>query len=360
LSVIFREELKNLTAYKPGKPIGDVQREYGLDEVIKLASNENPLGCSPRVIEAIKKAVDNLALYPDGNSTLLKEALANKLGLKENQILPSSGSDEMVDLISKTFVNKGDEIIMADITFPRYIDTTRMMGGTPVIVPLKDWTYDLNGMFNAITNKTKIIWLCNPNNPTGTMFTEERLLNFLNNVSKDIIVVYDEAYNEYVTREDYPRDSISLLDKYPNLIVMRTFSKIYGLASLRIGYTMASEEIIHNINKVRGPFNVNTLAQAGALAALEDEDFVKKSYDLNKAGKEYLYNEFKKLNLDFPISETNHIFVNVEKDANEVFIELQKRGMIIRPILGTWIRVSIGTKEQNETFIELLKEVLNK
>jgi len=360
LSVIFREELKNLTAYKPGKPIGDVQREYGLDEVIKLASNENPLGCSPRVIEAIKKAVDNLALYPDGNSTLLKEALANKLGLKENQILPSSGSDEMVDLISKTFVNKGDEIIMADITFPRYIDTTRMMGGTPVIVPLKDWTYDLNGMFNAITDKTRIIWLCNPNNPTGTMFTEERLLNFLNNVSKDIIVVYDEAYNEYVTREDYPRDSIRLLDKYPNLIVMRTFSKIYGLASLRIGYTMASEEIIHNINKVRGPFNVNTLAQAGALAALEDEDFVKKSYDLNKAGKEYLYKEIEDMNLEYAPSETNHIFINVNKDASEVFVELQKRGMIIRPITGTYIRATIGTKEQNEILVKLLREVLNK
>lgn len=360
MPIKFREELKDLTAYKPGKPIEDVKKEYGLEKVIKLASNENPLGCSPKAVEAIKNSLDSLAIYPDGNATLLKEAIANKLGLKPTQVLPSSGSDEMVDQISKTFVNKGDEVIMADLTFPRYISTTKMMGGKPVIVPLKDWAYNLDGMLEAITEKTKLIWLCNPNNPTGTMFTEEKLLNFLKNVPEHIVVVYDEAYNEYVTRDDYPRNSISLLKEYPNLIVMRTFSKAYGLASLRVGYTMASEEIIENINKIRGPFNVNTLAQVAAIAALEDQDFIKKSYEVNKEGKEYLYKEFNELGLEYPPSETNHIFVNVEKDASEVFVELQKRGVIIRPILGTWIRVSIGTPEENEIFVKNLKEVLNK
>lgn len=354
----FREELNDLTAYKPGKPIDDVKREYGLTEVIKLASNENPLGCSPKAIQAIKEAADNLAIYPDGNCTLLKEAIAEKLNLMPNQILPSSGSDEMVDQISKAFINKDDEIIMADITFPRYISTAKMMGGIPIVVPLKDWTYNLDGMLSAITDKTRLIWLCNPNNPTGTMFSEDKLMNFLKQVPKHIVVIYDEAYNEYVTSDVYPRNATELLKDYPNLIIMRTFSKIYGLAALRVGYTMASEEIIHNINKIRGPFNVNTLAQVAALAAYEDEDFIKRSYEVNREGKAYLYKEFKALGLEYAPSETNHIFVNVSKDANEVFVELQKRGMIIRPILGTWIRVTIGTMEQNQKFIDLLKEVI--
>lgn len=360
MSISFREELKELSPYKPGKPIDDVKREYGLTEVIKLASNENPLGCSPKAIEAIKEAVQNLALYPDGNCTLLKKALSDKLNLNENQIILSSGSDEVIDLIAKTFINKGDEAIMADITFPRYIATTKMMGGKPVIVPLKDWTHDLNGMLDKITEKTKLIWLCNPNNPTGTMFSEEKLISFLDKVPQNIVVVYDEAYNEYVTKDDYPKDSISLLEKYPNILILRTFSKIYGLAALRVGYTMASEEIIENINKIRGPFNVNSLAQAAALAALEDQDFIKESFRINKEGKEYLYDEFSKMNLEYAPSETNHIFVNVEKDANEVFIELQKKGMIIRPMVGTWIRVSIGTMEQNKMFIKLLKNLLDR
>ncbi|WP_427340389.1 histidinol-phosphate transaminase [Caloranaerobacter sp. DY30410] len=358
MTLTFREELKDLQAYKPGKPIEDVKREYGIENVIKLASNENPLGSSPKAIEAVKKAAENLALYPDGNATLLKEALAKKTGLKTTQILPSSGSDEMVDIIAKTFINKDDEVIMADLTFPRYITTTKMMGGKPVIVPLKDWTYDLEGMKKAITDKTKLIWLCNPNNPTGTMFTEEKLLDFLKSVPSNIVIVYDEAYNEYVTRDDYPKNSIKLLENYPNLIILRTFSKIYGLAALRIGYALANEEIIHNMNKIRGPFNVNKLAQVAAIAALEDEDFIKKSYELNKQGKEYLYKEFKNLGLEYAPSETNHIFVNVKRDANEVFIELQKRGMIIRPIKDTWVRITIGTPEQNELLIKLLKEVI--
>jgi len=356
LTISFREELKDLVPYKPGKPIEDVKREYGLKDVIKLASNENPLGCSPKAIEALKEAAETLALYPDGNSTILREALAKKLNLKLEQVLPSSGSDEMVDLISKAFINKGDEVIMADITFPRYIATAKMMGGIPVIAPLKEWTYDLDGMLEKITDKTRLIWLCNPNNPTGTMFTEEKLVSFLSKVPNHIVVIYDEAYNEYVTRDDYPKNSIELLKDYPNLIVMRTFSKIYGLAALRVGYTMASEEIIENINKIRGPFNVNTLAQFAALAALEDDDFIKKSYEVNKEGKEYLYSQFNSMKLEYAPSETNHVFVNVGKDANEIFIELQKRGMIIRPIVGTWIRVSIGTMKQNEIFIEQLKE----
>ncbi|MBS4535030.1 histidinol-phosphate transaminase [Clostridium sp. D2Q-14] len=355
----FRDEIKDLQAYKPGKPIEDVKREYGLKSVVKLASNENPMGTSKKVINKLKESIDSLAIYPDGNSTLLKEALAEKLKLKTTQILPSSGSDEMLDMIAKTFINSGDEVIMADVTFPRYIATTTMMGGTPIIVPLKNWTYDLYGILQKINKKTKLIWLCNPNNPTGTIFSEDKLIDFLKRVPEDIVIVYDEAYREYVTSPEYPKDTIKLLDDYSNLIIMRTFSKMYGLAALRVGYTMASEEIIGNINKIRGPFNVNLLAQMAAIEALNDQEFVDNCYKVNKEGKEYLYCEFDDMDLEYAPSETNHIFVNVERNCNEVFIQLQKRGMIIRPITGDWIRVTIGTMEQNKLFIKLLKEVLN-
>ncbi len=358
MSIQFRPQIKDLVPYKPGKPIEDVKKEFGLKEVIKLASNENPLGSSPKVKEAILKALDDLNFYPDGNSTDLKRTIADRLGIKLNQVLPSCGSDEMVDQISKTFINEGDEVIVANVTFPRYLSTAIMMGGTPVIVPLKDFTYDLEAMKQAITSKTKLIWLCNPNNPTGTMFTEGALLDFLDSVPKDIVVVYDEAYKEYVTREDYLHDSIKLLDKYSNVIIMRTFSKAYGLAALRVGYTMASEEIINEINKIRGPFNVTTLSQVAAIAALEDIDFLKESYEVNKEGKLYIYKAFEEMGIAYAPSETNHIFFDAKRDAQEVFVELQKKGMIVRPIFGTFVRVSIGTMEQNKKFIDLLKTVL--
>lgn len=359
MNISYREELKELSPYKPGKPIDDVKREYGLKEVIKLASNENPLGCSEKAKEAVKAACENLSIYPDGNATLLKEALAKKYNISTDEILPSSGSDEMIDLIAKTFINKGDEIIMADITFPRYIATTKMMGGIPKIVPLKNYTYDLDGMLKAITDKTKLIWLCNPNNPTGTMVSEKDIINFLDKVPENVVVAYDEAYREYVTRKDYPMDSIKFVKTYPNVLTMRTFSKAYGLAGIRVAYTIANKEIIENINKVRGPFNVNSLAQIAAIAALEDKEFLQKCFDVNVEGKKYLYDEFEKMGLFFPPSETNHIFVDVKKNGNEVFVEMQKRGVIIRPMGGTFIRVSIGTMEENKKFVEVLKEVLN-
>ncbi len=360
MSISFREEIKNLQPYKPGKPIEDVKREYGLNKVIKLASNENPLGCSPKVKDAIISTLNELAIYPDGNATDLKEMLASTLGVDVTEILPSSGSDEMIDMIAKTYINKDDEIIMADITFPRYIQTTEMMGGTPIIVPLKNFTFDLKGILSKITSKTKIIWICNPNNPTGTMVTEKEFVNFLSKVPSNILVISDEAYREYVTRDDYPHNTIELLKKYPNLLIMRTFSKAYGLAGTRVAYTVGNKEILENINKVRGPFNVNILAQSAAMTAIKDTEFLQKSYDVNLEGKNYLYSEFDKLGLYYPPSETNHIFVNAGKNGQEVFIEMQKRGVIIRPMAGDFIRVSIGTMEENKLFIEKLKEVLGK
>ncbi|MGJ0847562.1 histidinol-phosphate transaminase [Tissierella praeacuta] len=358
MSIDFRNEIRNLEPYRPGKPIKDVKREYNLNKVIKLASNENPLGCSPKVKEAIINTLDELAIYPDGNSTELKETLASTLGIDVNEILPSGGSDEMIDLIAKTYIDKDDEIIMADITFPRYIQTTEMMGGTPIIVPLKEFTFDLKGILERITNKTKIIWICNPNNPTGTMITEKEFVDFITNVPPKVLVISDEAYREYVTRDDYPFNTVELSKKHPNLLVMRTFSKAYGLAGIRVAYTIGNKDILENINKVRGPFNVNILAQSAAIAAIKDTKFLKKSYKANLEGKNYLYSEFDKLGFNYAPSETNHIFVNVGRNGQEVFLELQKRGVIIRPMKGDFIRVSIGTMEENSLFIEKLKEVL--
>lgn len=357
MTIQHRPEIMDLQPYKPGKPIADVKREYGLSHVVKLASNENPLGYSQHVGEAIRQSLDQLSLYPDGNCTELKNALAAKFGLKPSQILPSGGSDEMVDMISKAYISPGDEVIVADVTFPRYISTAKMMGGTPVVVPLKDFAYDLDTMYQAITDKTKIIWLCNPNNPTGTMFGEKVLLDFLDKVPKHIMVIYDEAYNEYVTRDDYPREAYTLIDHYSNILVMRTFSKIYGLAALRVGYTMANEEIITALNKIRNPFNVSSIAQAAAIAALADQEFVQQAYNLNKEGKEYIYQAFGEMGITYAPSEANHIFFNCQYDTQEIFSELQKRGIIIRPMFGTYARVSIGTMEENQLFICTLREV---
>ena len=359
MTIKCRDEIKDLLPYMPGKPIEDVKAEYNISEVTKLASNENPLGCSPDALDTIRNTT-SLELYPDGNCTALKKELSKRLDLSCEEIILSNGSDEMIDMLAKTFLNNDDEVIMSSVTFPRYFSVTQMMGAKSIIVPLKEWTFDLDGMFNALTDKTKLIWLCNPNNPTGTMFTEDELLKFLNSVPKNVIVVYDEAYNEYVTRDDYPRNIERLLKDYPNLIIMRTFSKIYGLAALRVGYTLANKNIVKSIEKIRCAFNVNSIAQNAALAALNDDDFVKKSYEMNIEGKKYLYKEFDQLGFEYAKTETNHIFVDVKEDAQFIFDELQKRGMIIRPFMDSYIRVTIGTPKQNEMFIKKLKEVLNK
>ncbi len=358
MSIKFRDEITNIIPYKPGRPIDDVKKEYGLADVVKLASNENPLGCSEKVKEAIIGSLDELSRYPDGSSLKLKNALAEKYGLDPDQILPSNGLDEMIDLVSKAFLDKDDEILVGQITFPRYSQTAEIMGARTVMVPFKDYSFDLEKTLASITDKTKIIWICNPNNPTGTMISEEEFVSFLSRVPSNIMVVSDEAYREFVTKDTYPHETTKLLPKYPNLLIMRTFSKAYGLAGIRVAYTIGSSYIIEAINKVRGPFNVNLIAQAAAIAGLEDVDFLKKSYEVNLEGKEYIYSEFDKMGIEYVPSETNHIFFFTKENAEEIFIELQKKGVIIRPQGGKNLRVSIGTMEENRVFIEKLKEVL--
>lgn len=362
MQVKYRKELDAIPVYVPGKPIDDVKRELGLGKVIKLASNENPLGFSPRVKEAVAKALEEANLYPDGNSTLLKEAIAKKYGILPDMVLPTNGSDEMLDLIAKTFIEKGDEVVMADITFPRYFATSQMMGAVIRKVPLLNLAYDIEGFKKAVNANTKIVWLCNPNNPTGTIFSEQKLVELLEAIPASTLVVYDEAYSEFASHPDYPKNSLKLLEKYKNILLLKTLSKAYGLAGLRLGYTIGDPELLSAINKIRNPFNVTLITQAAAIAAINDEEFLSRVIANNDEGKKYIYEEFDKMGLEYSKTEANHIIFNVKKDSGMVFNELLKRGVIIRPAAGfnpnTWLRVSIGTMEENREFIKELKEVL--
>lgn len=362
MQVNHRKELDAIPVYVPGRPIEEVKKEYGLDRVVKLASNENPFGFSPRAKASVIKALEEANLYPDGNCTLLKETIAKRFGISQDMVLPTCGSDEMVDLISKTFINKGDEVVMADITFPRYFITAQMMGAEIKTVPLKNLTYDIEGFKKAVNERTKLVWLCNPNNPTGTIFTEAQFAELLEAIPSTAVVVYDEAYNEFASHPEYPKDSLKFLKKHDNLLVLRTLSKAYGLAGLRLGYTLGNPELLSVINKIRNPFNVTLLTQAAGIAAINDDEFLAKVIANNDNGKKYLYEEFDKLGIEYAKTEANHIIFNAAKESGWVFKELLKRGIIIRPIGGfkpdTWLRVSIGTMEENREFIKALKEIL--
>jgi len=358
---LFREVINTISPYIPGKPISEVKRELGLEKVIKLASNENPLGPSENVKKALMRNLDELAIYPDGNCTELKLKLSKKLGVKSSQILLGAGSDEITQFIAAVFINPGDNAIMAKPSFPRYETVTKVMGGVPIELPLKDFTHDLQAFYNNINERTKVIWICNPNNPTGTIVKRKELYDFIKSVPSHIAVVVDQAYKEYIDDPEYP-DALEWLNEFENLIVLQTFSKIYGLASLRIGYAIASEEIIEKLNRVRPPFNVNHLAQIAAIFALEDEEHVKKAKELNKKSLEFFYKSFEEMGLPYIKSYGNFVMVDVKKDAVEVFKKLLLKGIIVRPgdIFGmpTYLRVTTGLESDNMGFIMALKEVL--
>lgn len=357
----FRKPLECISPYVPGKPIDDVKRELGLTHVVKLASNENPYGCSPRVKEAVSKALETPALYPDGNCTILRQMLAKKHEVKPEQLVFGAGSNEIISFIAQIYINAGDESIMPTPSFLWYEIAVRTMDGVVIDVPLKDYTHDLDAMREKITEKTKIMWLCNPNNPTGTVFSKTELQNFLDNVPSDIIVVLDEAYYEYVDDESYPQ-SIPLISKYPNIIVLRTFSKAFGLASFRVGYAVCSEEVAGYLNRVRPPFNVNSLAQVAAVESIEDSSFFAECARKNREGMLYLYSALEEMGLTFIRSQTNFLMVNVKQSGQEVFKKLLQKGVIVRFDKGfgmpEWIRVTVGTMDENKLFINALKEVL--
>jgi histidinol-phosphate aminotransferase len=351
---ILRPAVKELKDYVPGK----APKEPG---IIKLASNENPFGPSPMALEAIAKENQRLHIYPDQKSILLREALAKKLGVEDKNIIIGNGSDEIMQLIAATYLKPAEEVIISSNTFSVYEFVTRLFDGKPVFIKLKDFAQDLDAMAAALSSKTKIIFLCNPHNPTGTFFSAEQLNTFLKKVPANVLVVLDEAYKDFADAKDFP-DSIKLVKQFTNLMVLRTFSKFHGLAGLRVGYGVADVDLIGYMFRAKLPFNVNRLAQAGARAALDDKGFLEKTYKNNLEGKNYLYSELDKLGLEHKKTQANFIFINLKKPADQFFIEMMKRRVIIRPLtsfgLPEAIRVSIGTMEQNQKFVEALKQLL--
>lgn len=354
------EYIRTLVPYAPGKPVEEVEREYGIAGSVKLASNENPLGPSPKALQAIREKMHQLHLYPDGNCYYLKLGLAAKLRAQAENLIFGNGSNELIELSVRTFLKPGDEAIMAHQAFVVYRLVVQAAGGICRIVPLRDYKHDLMGMARAITPKTRMIFLANPNNPTGTIYRKEEWERFLEQITPDVMLIVDEAYFEYVTESDYP-NSLGYHAPERNILTLRTFSKLYGLAGLRIGYGSGRKEIVDLMQRVRQPFNVNAAAQWAALAALDDNDHVKRSLEVNGEGMRYLTAEIGRLGLEQIPSAANFVLVRVG-DGQKVFQELLKRGVIVRPMeaydFPHHIRVTIGTKAENERFIECLKEII--
>ena len=352
--------IRTLIPYEPGKPIEEVEREYGIANSVKLASNENPLGPSPKALAAIREKLAQLNLYPDGDSFYLKRGLAQKLGVASETLIFGNGSNEIIELAARTFVRPGDEVVMAEQAFVVYQLIVQAVGAKTKAVPLRDFTHDLAAIADAITPQTRLVFLANPNNPTGTIFRRDEWEKFLDKVSKDVLLIVDEAYFEYVQDPGYP-DSLKYHEPGRAILTLRTFSKLYGLAGLRIGYGVGSKEIVAMMQRVRQPFNVNAPAQWAALAALDDAEHVKKSLQVNREGLDYLQGEFRKLRLEFVPSQGNFILVRVGK-GQDVFQQLLARGVIVRPMGGyrfpEYVRVTVGTMAENRKFIEALQKVI--
>lgn len=354
---IVPAHILSINPYVPGKPIEELERELGITGCVKLASNENPLGPSHLALEAIEKTAASIHRYPDGNAFFLKQALAERLYLDPPCLVMGNGSNEVIEIIARTFLATGESAIMADPSFSVYLNVVQAMGGNMRMIPLKDGRHDLRRMAEAITDGTKLVFIANPNNPTGTMNAAEEMADFMEMVPEDVVVVVDEAYYEYVTREDYP-DSLVYVREGRNVVVLRTFSKIYGLAGLRIGYGIARPELVDAMNRVRQPFNTNAVAQAAALAALSDDDHVRRSIHTNDEGKVFLYRLFDEMGISYLQTETNFVWMELGRDARQVYEALLRKGVITRPMGPTNLRVSIGLPEENQRFAEAFREVM--
>ena len=362
---VVQPQILDIHPYIPGKPVSELQRELGLTYISKLASNENPLGASPKAIEAIKNQLKEIARYPDGGAFDLKECLATKLNIQADQLAIGNGSNELLELIARVFSGPGDEIIYSQYGFAVYPISAQIVGATGVEVPAVDWGHDLKAMLAAITDKTKLIYIANPNNPTGTLFKRDQWEDFISQVPEEVVVVLDEAYLEYAQAQyaasEYP-EGLDYIADYSNLIVSRTFSKAYGLASLRIGYIAGCTEIIGYINQLRAPFNVNHYAQTAAIAAISDTGFVEKSILLNQQGMRQITEALTNLEIDYIPSAGNFICIDLGDKALEFNQKLLEEGVIVRPVanygLTNFLRVSIGTQVENQHFIDALKTVL--
>jgi len=361
LQDMARPAVFELKPYVAGKPIEEVERELGITNVIKLASNENPIGPSSKAVAAMQEAVTKAHIYPDANCFYLKQDLANHTGFDLENILVGNGSDELLKLIAETFVSPGDEVIFADPSFVEYEFVTRIMAGNCVMVGLKDFRHDLPAMLARVSDRTKIMFVCNPNNPTGSMVTQAEVEELMSCIPEHVLMIFDEAYVEYAASPDFP-DSLRFIREGRKVITLRTFSKIYGLAGLRVGYGITTPEIAALVSRVKEPFNVNAIAQAGARASLADRDHVLKSRQVNAEGLEYLYTEFTKMGLYYVPTQANFVFVDTGHDSKVLFQNLLRKGVIVRSgdIFGTptFIRVTVGTRAENERFVSALQETL--
>lgn len=354
------KSVQSLQAYAPGKPISELERELGIDNITKLASNENPLGCSKKALEAARKALEDISLYPDGNGFALKTALANKYGLQASQLILGNGSNDILELVARAYLNEQSEAIFSQYAFAVYPIAVQAVGAKACISPVKDWGHDLSAMLALVTDKTKVIFIANPNNPTGTWLGEGELRQFLEQVPDHILVVLDEAYCEYVEESEYP-DGLAFLAEFENILVTRTFSKAYGLAGLRVGYGVASETIIDILNRVRQPFNVNAPALAAAEAALSDGAFLSESRELNRKGLCFFMKSLGIRGLNAIPSVGNFIAIDFGERAQLVNDELLKKGIIVRSLIPyqmpNFLRVTIGTEQENILFFEKIDEI---
>lgn len=365
---MIRKEVRGFQPYVAGRPIETIKRELGLKKVYKLASNENPLGPSRLAVKAVQKAAKSSYFYPDSNSWELRQALAKKFRQKPENVMFGSGSDELIEVIAKVFLTPQDEIVVSDHAFIRYKMAGELLGSKVVQVPMKDYAHDLDAMLAAVNSKTKAVFIANPNNPTGTYNADAEFARFIQGLAakpleNTPLVVMDEAYYEYArTIPDYP-ETLDYLSRYPNLVILRTFSKIYGLAGLRVGYGFASKEVVDYIDRVRPPFNVNIAAQAASVASLKDAKQVSRSVKLVRKEMQYICSELKKLQVPYVPSAGNFLLVETEPlKGADVFKSLLKKGVIVRAMdeydFPCHIRVSVGLHSENALFIKALKEVL--
>jgi len=353
----FWPDILSVASYAPGKPIEELERELGITGAIKLASNENPLGPSPKAIEALRRALTGVHRYPEGRGTPLRAKLADRFKVSPEEVILGNGSNEIIELLVRGFITAGDEAVMADPTFSLYPLMVTVARGTPVRVPLTEGRHDLQAMASVVTPKTRLVFLCNPNNPTGTMVNAAEVTRFLASLPDSVVVVIDEAYVDYVTAPDFPR-SIELRHSGPPVIVLRTFSKLHGLAGLRIGYGIARRELIAYLDRIHQPFNTNQLAQIAALAALEDDRHLAASRRANDEGKAFLGKLFAELNWPVYPTQANFLYVDTGRDARALYEALLRQGVIVRHIEGSRLRITVGRPEENERFADALRRIL--
>ena len=353
-------QLREITVYHPGKPIEETARELGLDPgaIIKLASNENPLGPSPMAMEAMREALEKGHLYPDGGGFCLCNAVATKLGLGPENVILGNGSNEVLEFLGHAFLNPGDDVVTSQYAFVVYKLIATSFGARTIEVPSPDYQQNLVGMLAAITPKTRLVFVPNPNNPTGTLLSQRAIDDLISGVPENVIVVFDEAYFEFL---DDPPDTLKFVREGRNIVVLRTFSKIHGLAGLRIGYAVGPTDLVQVLHKTRQPFNVNSIAQVGALAALEDDEHVRDTKRVVDEGRAYLHGQFAQMKIPFVPGTANFVMVRVD-DGHAVFEKLLRQGIIVRPLKGynlpEWVRISVGTMEENKKCVAALEKVM--